>query len=210
VGLSKKIAERDDFKKAGDAAMAKAKYDEAIQNYKQAINLTDTTEVKLLAQLKANILECQYQSEMAAATAAKAALDWDAALKHLNQAQEYKDTAAVKDAIAKLATDKDYTQKYTVGKELMGQKKWIQAEKAFEEAAKVIDTPDVREQIRECAYQRQLARGLEMSKDLSQSAAAVSYLENMALPKADEKEKVYLQGLIQEIRRQIPAGSGEK
>ena len=202
------ITKRTDFIRAGDTAMAQKKYADAIEPYRQALNLTDSTDVALRAKLNANILECKYQVEMVAGSGAEGALEWENAKQHYLAAQGIKDTPQVKDALANLEINHDYTQKFQVAKELFDQKQYVQAEKQAEEALKVKDTPEARDLIRECEYRRNRDKAQELGKN-GQITEALGVLR-IAEGKATEKEKFEVQAIRQQLQQQLPPGSEGK
>jgi tetratricopeptide (TPR) repeat protein len=185
---------RDGFIKAGDEAMAKGAFKEAITSYQSAQPLIDPTETALKAKVATQLKEAQYQDAMTAGRAAEERGDWDAARTAYLAAQGINDTAEVKDALANLEITREYTQHILIGKELLAQFRYVQALKEFELAKEVRDTEQVRELIRETNFQRYLtqAKGLIPDKRLPEAIGVL----RVARTYADETQKIEIDALI--------------
>jgi tetratricopeptide (TPR) repeat protein len=185
---------RDGFIKAGDEAMAKGAFKEAITSYQSAQPLIDPTETALKAKVATQLKEAQYQDAMTTGRAAEERGDWDAARTAYLAAQGINDTAEVKDALANLEITREYTQHILIGKELLAQFRYVQALKEFELAKEVRDTEQVRELIRETNFQRYLtqAKGLIPDKRLPEAIGVL----RVARTYADETQKIEIDALI--------------
>jgi len=202
VGSQKK---RDGFVKAGDEAMGKGAYKEAIASYQLAQPLIDPTETALKARVEAQVKEAQYQDYMATGHAAEEGRDWDGARTAYLAAQGVNDTAEVKDALANLEVTRDYAQRIVIGKELLAQFRYVPALKEFELAKEVRDTEEVRELIRETNYQRYLVQAKGLIKDMKYGQAIA--VLRVAKGYASETQKIEIQALIDMCEKAVPAES---
>ncbi len=195
----------DAFIKAGDDAMAKGAFKEAITSYQSAQPLIDPTETPRKAKVETQLKEAQYQDAMTTGRAAEARGDWDAARTAYLAAQGINDTAEVKDALANLEITREYTQHILIGKELLAQFRYVQALKEFELAKEVRDTEDVRELIRATNYQRYLtqARGLITDKRLPEAVGVLK----VARSYANETQKIEIDALIMMCEKAGQTGS---
>jgi len=196
---------RDGLIKAGDDAMAKGAFKEAITSYQSAQPLIDPTETALKAKVATQLKEAQYQDAMTTGRAAEERGDWDAARTAYLAAQGTNDTAEVKDALANLEITREYTQHILIGKELLAQFRYVQALKEFELAKEIRDTEEVRELIRATNFQRYLtqAKGLITDKRLPEAIGVL----RVARTYADETQKIEIDALIMMCENALKTGS---
>jgi len=149
----------DRFIKAGDEAMAKKQWPQAIASYSSALALVDPNDTALKEVLDGKIAEAGYNAEMEAGDQAMAQKKFDDAIARYLAAQKIKDTDDVKARIAEAETKKEYWKHGSLANELLGQSAWIQARAEALAAQKVDDTPEVRALLTEIDYRRYLTQG---------------------------------------------------
>jgi len=149
----------DRFIKAGDEAMAKKQWPQAIASYSSALALVDPKDTALRDVLTGKIAEAGYNAEMEAGDLAMAQKKYDDAIARYLAAQKIKDTDDVKARIAEAETKKEYWKHYSLAMELLGQSAWLKARDEALAAQQVDDTQEVRALLTEIDYRRYLTQG---------------------------------------------------
>ncbi|MCY2932440.1 MAG: hypothetical protein NTV86_23685, partial [Planctomycetota bacterium] len=127
------------FMKAGSAAAAAEKWQQALTAYTQAAGIENTAEAQAgIANAKAKLAEAsantgahkQYLEALAAAKAATAAKDWPTAIAAWKKVQGIENTREAQDGLAK-AINGAYAQSMTEAKAAVRAKQWQTALDAF-------------------------------------------------------------------------------
>jgi len=190
----------DAFIKAGDEAMKKKQWPQAIASYAEAEKLLDPKDTALKEVLDGKIAEAGYNAEMEAGDLAMAQKKYDDAIARYLAAQKIKDTDDVKARIAEAEKKKEYWKHYSLAMELLGQSAWLTAQKEALAAKTVDDTPEVRDLLKEIDYRRYFAQGKVLLSQLRPREALATF--KMARYAKDTME---IQGYIKQATDMIAA-----
>ena len=166
----------DRFIKAGDEALAKKQWPQAIASYTSALAIVDPKDSALRDVLTGKIAEAGYNAEMEAGDLAMVQKKYDDASARYLAAQKIKDTDDVKARIAEAEKKKEYWKHGSLANELLGQSAWLKARDEALAAQQVDDTPEVRALLTEIDYRRYLTQGKVFLNQLK-AREALGYLK---------------------------------